>query len=276
MKKLTLAFLALALAAAPLGLGCKKSHDAGTTMPGAGDTITVPLAARTVGVRWTKTDDVSTQLHVVQGDQSADIGSKRHHVTASEILAVDGAGLITKVAVTYQERTDETVGNEPSPPSVLVGKSYVVSVAGGAVAATRADGSAVSAAELVELTDDQDDLGKAPVMEQLMARTWKRGERVELTADELQRYAANKGAGPRATAMAFTLEGVAAGKATFAMTMTMTGDGDVAFDITGKVVVDAASGRPDQLQMHGPVSGMMGDAKVTGTLTGNVVYQFAN
>ena len=275
MKKLSFAFLAALLAAAPLGLGCKKSHDTGTTMPAAGDTITVPLAARTVGVRWTKTDDVSTQLHVVQGDQSADLGSKRHHVTANEILAIDGAGLITKVAVTYQERTDETVG-EPGVTSALLGKSYVVSVEGGALAATHADGSAVSSEELLELTDDQDDLGKPPVMEQLMARTWKRGQRVDLTADELQRYAANKGTGPRATAMSFTLEGVADGKATFAMTMKMTGDGDVAFDITGQVVVDATSGRPAKLEMHGPVNGTMGNATVTGTLSGLVVYQFAN
>jgi hypothetical protein len=116
-------------------------------------------------------------------------------------------------------------------------------------------------------------------MEQVLAaHTWKRGERVDLTAAELEHLASVKGGGARATAMSFTLEGVADGAASFAMTMRMAdaqGSGQMTIDATGKLVADVATGRPRQVEIRGPVNGTAGGMKVTGDMTGVITYEFA-
>jgi hypothetical protein len=130
MKKLTsLSLLALALAAAPLGLGCSKSHGTGSTTPAAGDALTLPLAPRTPGTKWTKRDVTTTDLRFGEGPDATPISSNREHVTENEILAVDGAGVITKVAVTYATWADTTTGaggGGGPQQSPVQGKSYIV------------------------------------------------------------------------------------------------------------------------------------------------------
>ncbi len=279
MNSLARVLLALALVSSPLALGCKKSPATGTTSPSATDALTFPLAPRVVGTRWAKVDDLTTSLVVETPQGKVDAGGKRHYRTESEILAVDAAGLVTKLSVSYPERVDLDLGPSAKPKtSALLGNTYVVALEGGAMVATR-DGQPVTGAELVELTKDQDDLGKAPVMEQIMAgRPWKLGERYQLTADDLARLAAVKGGdGPQTTAMALTLREVVGSQATFALTMTMQSADrtSLSIDISGTMAVDTATGRPGRLELSGPVKGNYSGLPITGTMTGLVTYEFA-
>lgn len=132
---------------------------------------------------------------------------------------------MTKLAVSYPEWDDVglgAAGPDAAPP--IRGRSYVVWVEGGVIAATHADGSAVSDAELKELAGDQDELGRPPVIEQIMAsRTWKVGETYVLGAPELISLASSKGGvGPQATALNLTLRRVVGAAAEFAMVMKLS------------------------------------------------------
>lgn len=265
--------VALAVLAASALAGCPKSTPSG---PSEGDSLTLPLTARAVGTKWSKVDDTSTTVEITIEGQTTKAGGRRHHRTDGEILAVDAAGLVTKVALSYVERTDTDLGpgGEETRPSAIAGKSYIVWVEGGEVAATHADGGAVSSEELLELTTDQEDLGKPPVMEQIMARTWKRGVKVDLTADELARVNEGKD-GPRSTSMSFTLRGVTGGVADFAMSMRMENlNPPIAIDASGTATVDARTGRPVKLEISGPVSGSANGLPLGGSMTGHVTYTF--
>lgn len=178
--------------------------------------------------------------------------------------------------VEYVEHRVENVGpgaeNEPSP---IVHNRYLVSAEGGVITATDADGGAITDEELAAIRDEEDDLGRPPVMEQIMARTWRRGERVELTAAELARLAEGKPDQPHATAMSFTFTGVDGAEATFAMTMKMEDDAHaLAIDVTGTAVVEARTGRPHRLELAGPLTGTTHDMPVTGTMKSVVSYEF--
>ena len=273
----TVLALAAALAVAPLAAGCKKSSTTGATGPTASDTLTLPLAPRAVGIRWIKVDDTTTDLKIGSGADATQFGGKRHHKTANEILEVDANGLVTRVKLTYVERTDTQLG--PGATSPVVGKSYIAWVEGGEISATTADGRAVSSEELLEITSDQDELGKPPVMEQIMARTWKVGVTVPLTAAELERLAASEGGGegPRPSTITLTLRAVSGGTAEFAMTMKMeSASPPLVIDAAGTAFIDAATGRPKRIEISGPVSGDAGGTPVSGTMASLATYEFTD
>lgn len=277
MPRIPRLLLACALASAPLAVACSKPH-AGAT-PHAVDHVQLPLAPRVVGIRWTKVDDTTTDLRVGTGSTAVPVGGKRHHRSDNEILAVDADGLVTKVAVSYPEWVDVSVGADaPDAAPPLRGRSYVAWIADGVIAATHADGSAVSDAELKELSGDQDELGRPPVMEQIMAsRTWKLGETYVLGAPELMRLASSKGGvGPQATALNLTLRRVVGADAEFAMVMKLESTESVTMtiDVTGTVTIDTATGRPQRLEISGPVTGAAAGMPITGTMTGLITYAF--
>lgn len=264
---------ALAILAVAALTGCPSSKK--PAGPAAGDSVTIPLAPRTVGIKWTKLDEGTTSIEVTQGGQTATFGGKRHHRTDSEILAVDGAGLVTKVAVTYVER-DDTDGDEVKP-SAIAGKSYIAWIEGGEIGATHADGSAVSSEELDELTHDQDELGKPPVMEQIMARTWTRGVKVDLTEAELARAGEDAGDGPKPSAMSFTLRAVEGGVAAFDVIMQMKSvSPPIGIDASGTATIDVRTGRPVRLELAGPVSGSASGMTIGGSMSATVTYTFAD
>ena len=277
----TLLALTVALAAAPLVAGCKQSPATAGTGPTASDTLTLPLAQRKVGIRWIKIDDTTTDLKIGTGADAAQVGGKRHPRTANEILEVGADGGVTKVKLTYLERTDVELGPGAGPgkASPITGKSYIAWVEGGEVAATAADGSAVSSEELSEIRRDQDELGKPPVMEQIMARTWKVGVTVALTADELARLAASEGGGdgPRPSSITLTLRAVAGGTAEFAMTMKMeSASPPLVIDAAGTAFIDVATGRPNRIDISGPVAGDAGGTPISGTMASLATYEFTD
>ncbi len=240
------------------------------------DTLTLPPARRVVHLARTQVEDISTIIETTHAGQPIHVGARRHHVTASEVLAVDAAGAVTKLAVTYVERDDvtSTSAGDENRPSAIAGRSYIVWIEGGEVQATQADGGAVSSEELLELTLDQGDLGKPVAMDTIMARAWTRGAKVDLTADELSRY--NDGRdGPRATAMSFTLRGVAGGVADFAAIMRMETDAPpLVIEAQGTLTVDVETGRPRGFALTGSVRGTANGVALGGTTTSSITYAF--
>ena len=148
------------------------------------------------------------------------------------------------------------------------------------VAATHADGSPVTGDELAELTGEQDELGKPPVMETIMAsRTWKLGEVYAFNAAELLRLAeAKDGKGPQATELTMRLARIVGHDAEFAMTMKLESSDapTMTMDITGTVTIDGPTGRPRRLEISGPVKGDAGGMPIVGTMSGQITYAFTD
>lgn len=251
-----------------------------TTTP-TGDGIKIPMAERKVGTRWIKTDDLTSHMVLTApGDKKVAIEGKRHYRDELEVVELGPDGVLTKVKASYPEREDGEIvaGKAKAKPIAIAGKSYIVWSKDGKVEATLADGGAVSPAELAELTDDLDELGKPRVMDRLMsARTWKIGEPYALTADELAQLAAIKSAkSPRQVGITLTLTSVDAGKAVFAMQTTMKVEGKAELEVamTGKVTIDIATGRPLAVELSGPVKGSAGGMPLEGTMTGANTYAY--
>ncbi len=308
MKRTAAAALVLALASPGLLAACGKQADkpketptapvAPTTPPVAQPTTpttppatTPPTAAAgevkvvqarpTVGMRWTKVDDLTSSMVITAGDKKLTIDGKRHYRHEHEVLAVDAAGLVTKVKVSYpeHEESESKNGEAKDKVSPLKGKSYIVSVENGEIKATLADGGAISKEEHADLAADQDELGKPRVMDQIMAsRTWKVGEPYLLTAEELAQIAASKSArAPRASVIGFTLREVKGDLAVFDMktTMHVEGKAEVDMEMAGAVTLDTKTGHPIELALTGPAKGKAGGFPVEGTMSGKTSYQYA-
>jgi hypothetical protein len=300
MLRTRLVVLVLAAAAALAACGGKKATEAkqnspaatppaatppaatppAATPPAAAGELKLPLAERKPGLKWTKTDDMTSQMQIGPADKQITVDGSRHYVDQLEIVEVDAAGIVTKVKAAYPERKDtEQMGDKTrEKPSSLVGKSYVAWFANGKLEATHEDGSAVSPEELDELAKDLDEVGKPRVMDQIVAgRAWKVGETYTFTADELARLNAAKGpSAPTGTAMALTLREVTGDRAIFEMKSTMQVETKAALkmEMSGAVAIDVKTGHPITLELSGPIAGTVSGQPVTGTMTGKVAYQF--
>lgn len=245
--------------------------------PAAADGLRLPLATRAVGHKWTRTDDMTSNMEIVAGDKKITIVGKRHFRDQHEVLEVVD-GIMTKAKVTYLEREEQedAGGKTKTKPHPVAGKSYIVWSKDGKVEATLADGGAVSPEELAELTSDLDELGRPQVMDKIMAgRTWKVGETYTLSAAELDELRKVKGEGkPTPAAYGFTLREVVDGQARFAMTSALDTEAKAKMhvELSGTATIDVATGRPVSLVLSGPVQGTVNGMSVTGTMTGTVTY----
>ena len=248
--------------------------------PGMVGEIKLPLAPRTPGLAWTKTDELTSKMTIGSGAKQLVVDGSRRYVERIEIVELDDKGLVTKVKASYPERADrEQINDKPrDKTSPIAGKAYLVWTDGGAIKATHEDGSAVSPEELAELGEDLDELGKPRVMDEIVAsRTWKIGETYELTADELGRLNAIKSArAPRTTAMSLALTSVAPTRVDLAMKTTMQLEGKLAMTVhlDGTVALDPKTGQPLSLVLAGPAEGTAGGAPVTGSMSGKVNYEY--
>lgn len=246
----------------------------------ATDGLKLPEAARPVGMRWAKNDELSSTMHIGEGDKQIDVENKHQYRDELEVVEADASGMVTKIKVAYPTRveTEEVGGKAKDKRSPLAGNSYVVWVAGGKTEATHADGSAVSQEELEELTGDHDDLGKPEVMEQIMARrTWKVGETYAFTADDLAALAKVKATeAPASKALSLTLKELAEGRAIFEMKTTMALEGklELSIEMTGLVQIDIKTGRPMVVDLSGPAKGVVSGMPVTGNMSGKIVYEY--
>ena len=209
------------------------------------------------------------------------VKSVDHKQETTEVLAVEAGGA-TKLKATYANLSAvQTIdGKDKAKPQVLDGKSYLVWVEGGAIKATTADGAAVSAEELAELTDKHDDLGKPDVIEDLLAgRTWKIGETYVFTADDLAKLKARSTSTgkPVATEMSFTLEAFNATEARFAMTTTLVqtkGAEQLTFVMKGIARVELPTNRGLEMSMAGGITGTVKTMPTKGAMTMKTVYAY--
>jgi|JI10StandDraft_1071094.scaffolds.fasta_scaffold26128_2 hypothetical protein len=243
--------------------------------------LELPMAPRAVGTRWVTTDDVqSTLLIHVAADELRTIDSTQHKVDDLEVVELDAAGLVAKVRAHYPERTatDRQGTETQARVSPLAGKTYLAWSKGGALEATHADGSAVTADELEDLHESlDDDLGKPQVVHQTLAsRAWTIGETYAFTADDLARLAAASGKRSKAAAMTLTLHDVTGGAATFGITssVAIAGKAELTAELSGSVTIDVATGRPVALSLAGPVKGTVLGKAVTGTMSGTTSYAY--
>jgi hypothetical protein len=299
---LALTLLAVALVAT----GCKKSDKPapgnGPTTPEAkppeakppeakppeakppvgGDTLTLKETPAKVGDKRTKTDDVVVVFQFDAKGKKIDARSVEHKQEAAEILAVDGK-IPMKVKVAYSGlKAEQTIGGKvQTKPQVLDGKTYVVWSEGGAIKATTADGAAVSAEELKELTSKNDELGKPDVIEDLLGgRTWKVGETYVLSADELAKVKANitDPSKPLPTEMSFTLKSFDDKQAMFEMTTTLVqaakGADQLTFAMKGLAKVELPGVHASELSLDGTLAGSINSMPTTGTMTGKTTYTY--
>ncbi len=260
--------------------GCAEQR-ARVNTPAAGSSATDGLQigrhAPKVGDKRTKVNDQAMVMAIAAGE----LTMVKHTEETREILAVDG-DVITKVKMYLHAyaKSQTSGGKTRDLASVVAGKAYIVSRQGGAIEATVADGSPVSAAELEELTDANKRLGKPNAMEQIVAsKTWKVGEKVVFSPDELaasNKRNAEDGGGEQFTGLTMTLTAVEAGVATFAMEIAMAvklPNGSLGVRITGASRLDVATGRALEVGGTGPLEGNLGEA-VTGTMTMKDVYTY--
>jgi len=244
--------------------------------PPAGDGLKIGVPAFKVGDTETKTEKMAMKMHIeVKPGQKVDIDVTKDAVETLEVLAVDAAGLKTKVKLAYTslKETESMGGKSKDKPSPTAGKTYIAWLEGGEIKVTREDGSAPSAEEIEEVADDQKHLGFADPMDLVIAgRAWKTGEKVVFTEEELAKINVPRGTSPKKeklTAMQLTLAGVDGNAAAFEMVMgmdIMSEKGTMKVTLNGKVVVDVTSGRLLTLAGTGPVEGNMG-VPVTGEIT---------
>lgn len=236
MRPLVLAALALT--------GCKAD---------APSTVTITAQAPPVGqVAIATNESHSTETLTLQG---TDLVIARDHTERrrSEVVEVS-ATAATKLRVTYEARTEhETAdGQTREVASPLVGNTYVVWRDGAGVRAMRDGGGEVSDAEAAMLADDHVELGRMAQMEALITGrpSWKRGEAVVYTADELRDLDHAQGVtneGTQTTAATLTLTSLERGVATFAAVLQVeTDNAAVALStrMSGTVAIEVAHARP--------------------------------
>lgn len=201
-------------------------------------------------------DNHSTETMTLQGEDLT-IEREQTERRRTETLEVSAVAS-TKVRVTYEQRTEhETAdGKTQEKPSPVAGKTYVVWRDGAMIRATTDGGEAVSDDEQAVLADDHTDLGRMAQMEAMITgRTWKRGEAVHFTADELSAFDhenAVTAEGTQTTAATMTWTSLDAGLATFTSVMQVeTDNSSVAMSttITGTVRVEVAHARPVEISM---------------------------
>jgi|JI10StandDraft_1071094.scaffolds.fasta_scaffold00726_18 hypothetical protein len=197
----------------------------------------------------------------------------------TEVMAVDG-DLVTKLKVAYRtfSSVETTGGVARDLPTPTAGQTYVVWREGDALAATRADGAAVSPDELATLRKHQVRVGRPDGLQEIVAaRRWKVGEQVAMTPAELARVSAALGGAPDGApivAMGLALQSADAKVVVFALTMTIerrdaAGPGTQA--LTGVAKVERGAGRVLEVKLGGPIAG---DAGTSGTMDAITKYTY--
>lgn len=261
--------------------GCdeKKSEHAAAGAPagdeGADPAGDDPAAPSDEGLRVPHVEDkvgdtvteVTTRIRKftaeVGAGRTVDVTQTSKQTLVKELVAADG-GDGRKLKITYAELSDsQTVdGKTENLYGPLDGKTYLVWRAGGKLKVSREDGSAPSAKEAKQVRQDNANFGKPDPMEGFVSsRTWKVGQQVDATADELATLSAGMGDGRnhlRVASLAMTLQATDGVTATWATTMTMLvrdADDDVTMNLSGTLKIDVPRSHLLELTMHGPFTG---------------------
>ena len=245
------------------------------------DGIKFPADQHAVGDKVTEvtTEEGTMKLEVGPG-KVVEGTSAKSRTEQKEVVAVD-AGVVTKLKIGYSAMSDtQTMGGKTrDKPSPLDGKTYLVWREGDEVKVSYADGGAPPADEIAKVAKGNRSVGKPEPMDTFVAgRTWKVGEKVSATPDELAKIGEAMGGddGPALTGLALTLQSADDAVATMALSMAMEmkgPDGSMALQLDGSARLDRKTGRLLEITGTGPFSGVV-KVPMSGTMTMKTVNTY--
>ena len=244
------------------------------------DGIKLGVKSPAVGDKRTVEETLTTTFTLTpEGKEPIDAKSEKTQNKRFEVLAVDGTKL-QKVKVEYTAMTErDRVGTKTrDKPNPLHGKVYIVWREAGAIRATDGEGKPVSPEEAKALEDEwKNDLDGDDVMEKWFRdRTWKIGEKVTLTAEQLAELH-KKNPNTSATSGSMALTRVERDIATFEVVMDVrqrNGDDTLTMPMTVTAMIDTRTSWPRQLQMEGTLEGPMKGLQAKGSLVGTTTYTY--
>jgi hypothetical protein len=249
--------------------------------PATADQVTIPFVPPKVGDKQTQEEKMSTDVMIsAQGEQMKMVASKEEK-KSSEVVEVNG-DVVMKVKVTYAASKDSQSmgGRTQEKKGVVVGKTYVVWKEGDAIKATDDKGGEIAKEELAALGEDwKRDLGQVPGMAKVITnRTWKLGEKVDLTPEQLKDLAMGDEE-TTATSASITMTKSDGKIATFEVDVAMEqkkGDGSLKIPTHVTVDVDIAKSRPLTMTMKGDIEGDISGTKAKGTMEGTQTATYEN
>ncbi len=250
--------------------------------PPAADGFKLAWKPMAVGLKEEANDQVTTKMTITaQPGQNIDITMLKSEQVHAEVLEVNAEGVPTKKKVHYAklEESQTMGGQTQTEPSPIAGKAYVIWVEGDAFKATSGDGKEVSPEELAKLEDDQKkELGQIPGIAQvLFSKTWKQGEKVTLTPDDLKTLTLGSKEKVVPSSAVVTFAGVEGGVATFDFDVVAAmDDGESKMDTPMKmqIKVDVANVRPTALSMTGTLTGKVKGMDAVGTVEGTRTFTY--
>lgn len=266
--------LAQALLVVVVLVACSSERKAPAVEPGL--ELTLPRQPPAVGEQELKVTEVRMDMRFDTKGRTLKVTSVKRTEELLKVLAVDGFA-VTAAEVTYKSiaETSEMGGKQGVKSDPRAGKTYRVARENGVVVARALSGSATEE-ELEEVIDDHDELGIPSEIDAIIAsKTWRSGQPIAFTADELARVNAQKQPRPgddkeTVTAMELTLRSQRDGVAVFALTMGFRVDTDRGhFEVTlkGEVRVEAATGRILELGGKGGLGGAVQGMPLDGSMT---------
>jgi hypothetical protein len=288
MSKLASIVFALSVASstALFGAACKPAVEAQEPVAGTvvtADTLVLVMQAPPVGLRSTAEDNLDVTFKLDAGGQLIDMVQSRSERTRTEVLGV-ADDVASRVRVTYEHKAERRVMGPQVEDVVspLAGKTFVVGVVGGTLAAVRLDGDRevpVTPEEEAAIAEDHKDLGKAKGMMKILdGRRMSRGERVALTAAEVALIKLDF-ADPDSEVLGGTVTFVGAegGTATCRLTLDLD-QGGLLMSLTSDLVIDTARTLPLSITASGTLAGTVptpeGPMGVQGTLAGRQAYAY--
>lgn len=267
-----------ATGSAPTG---SAAGDTGAGATATGDGLKLTRKAPAVGDKRGSEETMTTAFTLTPpGKQPIPMTMVKTENKQVEVLGVEGEQL-QKIKVTYTAKGEQrTMANKPpeNKPSLLHGKSYVVWREGGAFKSTTDGGAAVSPAEAKELEKEwKNDLdGDDPMERWFLERTWKIGEKVALTPQQLEEFQKRSNDG-KALSGAITLTSVDGNIATFTIDMDVrqqAGTDTLAMPMVVTVKVDTRTNWPQEMRMTGTLEGPMKGMQTKGTVEGATKYTY--
>lgn len=275
----------LLLIAVLLAAACSSSSENKDKPPAVepGLELTLPRAQPKVGEQELKVTEMRMQMRFdVQGRKVESSVDKRTEELL-KVAAVDGFA-VSEAEVTYKRirETSEMAGNQETKADPRAGKSYRVAREHGVLVARPLGGPATDE-ELEEVVDDNDEIGVPSEIDAIVAsKTWRSGQPIAFTADEIARVNASKPTRPgddqeTMTAMELTLRARDAGVATFDLTMGMRIDADQGYftvTLRGEARIDVATGRVLELGGTGALAGKVQGMPLDGSMTTKVLSRW--
>lgn len=235
--------------------------------PPPSDTITLAYHPPAVGTTWRDTEDMSFDFTM---PKIGAVHTGKHEVKTIEIVKVEGE-LVTAKRVAFESFREQQAmqGHQSDQPSALDGKRYLIEDAAGGPVVHTTDGGDVPPDEAaLVLKDEHVGARDSRFARALAGKTFRLGEEVELTEEELAGLLGDDPIGKARFTMTYRGpegDGLAGFDVTISATSADNGT-TTAITLTGRVLVDPATADATDGQMQGPMQ-TSGTYQAVGTMT---------